>query len=178
MEECTVIGLTDSVKDIRAAFNKARNNMDSMEKGLQFVETYFTDKNFPGWTWSIYTRGTFQNKPYFEIDGVSDDSFTRTMYAKMNLKYNCCNKTGPVLVIQNLIPKMNVWNLELEEKQLYRKEMDPILRTFEGMKFKNPDPFIPQIAKIITDIKKMEDVNNGVLQFKSLIKQIQLKKDF
>ena len=46
------------------------------------------------------------------------------------------------------------------------------------MKFKNPDPFIPQIAKILTDIKKKEDVNNGALQLKSLLKQIQLKKDF
>jgi hypothetical protein len=56
--------------------------------------------------------------------------------------------------------------------------MDPIFNSFEGMKFKNPDPFIPQIAKILTDIKKLEDVNNGALQLKSLIKQIQLKKDF
>lgn len=180
MEECEVIGLTETVKDIRAAFNKVRNNMDCMEKGLQFVESYFTDKNFPGWNWCAYTRGTFQNKPYFEIEGVSDvsPSFCRPMYAKMNLKYNCCNKTGPVLVIQNLIPKINVWTLELEDKQLYRNEMDTIIKTYEGMKFKNPDPFIPQIAKILTDIKKKEDVNNGAIQLKSLLKQIQLKKDF
>lgn len=40
--------LTDFVKDIRADFGKVHKNVDSMEKGLQFVESYFTDKNFPG----------------------------------------------------------------------------------------------------------------------------------
>ena len=175
MEECTV-SLTDFVKDLRADFDKCRKNMESMEKGLQFVESYFTDKNFPGWTWRIYTRGTYQNKPYFEIDGNS--SMNSTEYAQISLKYNCCNKTGPVFVIKNLIPKMNAWNLEWDDKQLYRNEMDPIIKTYEGMRFKNPDPFIPQIAKILTDIKKIEDVHSGVLQLKSLIKQIQLKKDF
>ena len=81
-------------------------------------------------------------------------------------------------VIQNIIPEINAWSLEWNDKQSYRNEMDPIFQTFEGMKLKNPDPFIPQIAKILTDIKKMEDVHNGALQLKSLIKQIQLKKDF
>lgn len=170
------MSLTDFVKDLRADFDKCRKNMESMEKGLQFVESYFTDKNFPGWTWRIYTRGTYQNKPYFEIDGNS--SMNSTEYAQISLKYNCCNKTGPVFVIKNLIPKMNAWNLEWDDKQLYRNEMDPIIKTYEGMRFKNPDPFIPQIAKILTDIKKIEDVHSGVLQLKSLIKQIQLKKDF
>ena len=73
---------------------------------------------------------------------------------------------------------MNAWNLEWSDKQLYRNEMEPILKIYEGMKFKNPDPFIPQIANILTDIKKLEDVHNGVIQLKSLFKQIQLKKDF
>lgn len=176
MEECSMIGLTESVKNIRTDFDKTRKNMDSMEKGLQFVESYFTDKNFPGWEWRIYTRGTFQNKPYFEIDG--NTSMNTTQYAQISLKYNCCNKTGPVLVIQDLIPTLNVWSLEWNAKQSYCKEMDPILDTFEGMKFKNPDPFLPQIAKILTDLKKYEDTHNGALQFKSLLKQIQLKKDF
>ena len=81
-------------------------------------------------------------------------------------------------MIQKLIPELNAWALEWNERQAYCKEMDPIFKTFEGMRFKNPDPFIPQIAKILTDIKKKEDVNNGALQLKSLIKQIQLKKDF
>lgn len=40
--------LTDDVKNIKADFEKTLKNMDSMEKGLQFVESYFTDKNFPG----------------------------------------------------------------------------------------------------------------------------------
>ena len=177
MEECTMSDLTDNVKDIRDEFDKTRKNMDSMETGLKFVESYFTGKNFPGWNWSIYPRGTFQNKPYFEIEGVSDNCFA-TQYARISLKYNCCNKTGPVLVIQNLIPTLNVWSLEWNAKQSYCKEMDPILDTFEGMKFKNPDPFLPQIAKILTDLKKYEDTHNGALQFKSLLKQIQLKKDF
>lgn len=176
MEEFTMIGLTDGVKNIRADFDKVRKNMDSMEKGLQFVESYFTNKNFPGWSWKIYTRGTYQNKPSFEIEGFS--SMNSTEYAEISLKYNCCNKTGPVLVIQNFIPKMNVWQLEFKDKQSYKNEMDPILVAFYGMRFKNPDPFIPQIAKILTDIKKIEDVHNGALQFKSLLKQIQLKKDF
>lgn len=169
--------LTDFVKDIREEFDKTRKNMDSLETGLKFVESYFTDKNFPGWNWSIYTRGTYQNKPYFEVEGVSDDYFV-TQYAKLSLKYNCCNKTGPALVIQALIPKLNAWTLEGEDKQAYRNEMEPILRTFDGMRFKNPEPFIPQIANILTDIKKKEDIHNGALQFKSLLKQIQLKKDF
>ena len=178
MEECAV-SLTDNVKNIRADFDKARNNMDYMEKGLQFVESYFTDKNFPGWCWRIYTRGTFQNKPYFEIQGNSHiPSMNCSQYATICLRYNCCNKTGAVLVIQDLAPEMNAWSLEWNDKQAYCKEMDPIFQSFEGMKFKNPDPFIPQIAKILTDIKKLEDVNNGALQLKSLIKQIQLKKDF
>lgn len=178
MEECTV-KLTDSIKDIRADFAKARKNMDYMEKGLQFVESYFTDKNFPGWCWRIYTRGTFLNKPYFEIKGNSHiQSMNCRQYAQISLKYNCCTKTGHVLVIQNLIPEINALNLEWKDMQAYRNEMDPIFQSFEGMKFKNPDPFIPQIAKILTDIKKMEDVNNGALQLKSLLKQIQLKKDF
>lgn len=76
------------------------------------------------------------------------------------------------------IPELNAWYLEWNDKQAYYKEIEPILQSFEGMKFKNPDPFIPQIAKILTDIKKKENVNNGALQLKSLIKQIQLKKDF
>lgn len=101
-----------------------------------------------------------------------------TQYATISLKYNCCNKTTPALVIQNIIPELNAYRLEWDEKQAYSKEMEPIFKTFEGMRFKNPDPFIPQIAKILTDIKKKEDVHNGVLQFKSLLKQIQLKKDF
>lgn len=171
--------LTDFVKDIRADFDKARKNMDFMEKGLKFVESYFTDKNFPGWKWSVYTRGTLQNKPYFEIQGNSHiPSMNCTQYATICLKYKCCNKTGPVIVIQDLAPEMNAWALEWNEKQAYCKEMDPIFQSFEGMKFKNPDPVIPQLAKILTDIKKKEDVNNGKLQLKSLIKQIQLKKDF
>lgn len=171
--------LTDFVKEIRADFDKVRKNMDSMEKGLQFVESYFTDKNFPGWKWSIYTRGTYQNKPYFEIQGNSHmPSMNCTQYATICLKYNCCNKTGAVLVIQDLAPEMNAWSLDWVDKQAYCKEMDPIFQSFEGMRFKNPDPFIPQIAKILTDIKKMEDVHNGVLQFKSLIKQIEFNKDF
>lgn len=170
--------LIDFVKDIRADFDKVRKNADSMEKGLHFVESYFTDKNFPGWKWSVYTRGTFQNKPYFEIEGTSHIASMNTQYATISLKYNCCNKTGSVIVIQNLAPEMNAWALEWNEKQAYCKEMDPISQSFEGMKFKNPDPFIPQIAKILTDIKKKEDVNNGKLQLKSLLKQIQLKKDF
>lgn len=175
MEECTV-SLTDYVKDLRADFEKCRKNVESMKKGLQFVESYFTDKNFPGWAWKISTRGTYQNKPYFEIDGNSNMNFSE--YARIGLKCNCCNKTGPVFVIQNLIPKINVWNLEWKDKQSYKNEMDPILISFYGMRFKNPDPFIPQIAKILTDIKKLENVHNGALQFKSLLKQIQLKKDF
>lgn len=174
--------LTDFVKDIRNDFDKARKNMDFMDKGLQFVESYFTDKNFPGWCWRIYTRETLQNKPYFEIQGNSHiPSMNCTQYATyatICLKYNCCNKTGPVIVIQNLAPKMNAWALEWNEKQAYSKEMEPIFKTFVGMRFKNHDPFIPQIAKFLTDIKKKEDVHNGVLQFKSLLKQIQLKKDF
>lgn len=170
--------LTDFVKDIRADFGKVHKNVDSMEKGLQFVESYFTDKNFPGWKWSVYTRGTFQNKPYFEIEGTSRIASMNTQYATISLKYNCCNKTTPALVIQNIIPELNAYRLEWDEKQAYSKEMEPIFKTFEGMRFKNPDPFIPQIAKILTDIKKKEDVHNGVLQFKSLLKQIQLKKDF
>ena len=168
--------LNDFVKNLRADFDKCRKNMESMEKGLQFVESYFTDKNFPGCTWRIYTRGTYQNKPSFEIDGNS--SMHISEYATISLKYNCCNKTAPVFVIQTLKPKMNAWNLEWSDKQLYRNEMDPILKTFEGMKFKNPDPIIPQIANILIDIKKLEDVHKGILQFKSLLKQIQLKKDF
>lgn len=170
--------LTDFVKDIRADFDKVRKNMDYMEKGLKFVESYFADKNFPGWKWSVYTRGTFQNKPYFEIEGTSRTESMNTQYATITLKYNCCNKTTPALVIQNIIPELNAYRLEWKDKQAYRDEMDPIFKTFEGMRFKNPDPFIPQIAKILTDIKKKEDVHNGVLQFKSLLKQIQLKKDF
>lgn len=171
--------MNESVKSIRAEFDRCRKNMDSMEKGLQFVESYFTDKNFPGWSWRIYTRGTFQNKPYFEIQGNSHiPSMNCTQYATICLKYNCCNKTVPVIVIQDLAPEMNAWSLEWNEKQAYCKEMDPIFQSFEGMKFKNPDPVIPQLAKILTDIKKKEDVNNGALQLKSLIKQIQLKKDF
>ena len=178
MEECTV-SLTDNVKNIRADFDKARNNMDYMEKGLQFVESYFTDKNFPGWCWRIYTCGTFQNKPYFKIKGNSHiPSMNCSQYATICLRYNCCNKTGAFLVIQDLAPEMKDWSLEWNDKQAYCKEMDPIFQSFEGMKFKNPDPFIPQIAKILTDIKKLEDVNNGALQLKSLLKQIQLKKDF
>lgn len=163
--------MNESVQSIRNDFDKARKNMDFMDKGLQFVESYFTDKNFPGWCWRIYTRGTLQNKPYFEIQGNSHiPSMNCTQYATICLKYNCCNKTGPVIVIQDLAE----WN----EKQAYCKEMDPIFQSFEGMKFKNPDPVIPQLAKILTDIKKKEDVNNGKLQLKSLLKQIQLKKDF
>ena len=176
MEECSMSDLTDCVKGIRTDFEKCRKNMESMEKGLQFVESYFTDKNFPGWTWRIYTRGTYQNKPSFEIDGNS--SMHVSEYATISLKYNCCNKTGPVFVIQTIKPKMNAWNLEWSDKQLYRNEMDPIIKTYEGMKFKNLDPIIPQIANILTDIKKLEDVHNGVIQLKSLFKQIQLKKDF
>lgn len=168
--------LTDFIKDLRADFDKCRKNMESMEKGLQFVESYFTDKNFPGWTWRIYTRGTYQNKPSFEIDGSS--SMNISEYATISLKNNCCNKNGSVFVIQTIKPKLNAWNLEWDDKQLYRNEMDPIIKIYEGMRFKNPDPFIPQIAKILTDIKKIEDVHSGVLQLKSLIKQIQLKKDF
>lgn len=168
MEECAV---NESIKSIRNDFDKARKNMDFMEKGLQFVESYFTDKNFPGWKWSVYTRGTFQNKPYFEIEGTSRIASMNTEYATISLKYNCCNKTTPALVIQNIIPELNVY-------MAYRDKMDPILKTFEGMRFKNSDPFIPQLAKILTDIKKKEDVNNGALKLKSLIKQIQLKKDF
>ena len=168
--------LTDFVNGIRTDFEKCRNNMESMEKGLQFVESYFTDKNFPGWTWRIYTRGTYQNKPSFEIDGSS--SMNISEYATISLKYNCCNKTCPVFVIQTIKPKMNAWNLEWNDKQLYRDEMDPIIKTYEGMRFKNPDTIIPQIANILTDIKKIEDVHSGVLQLKSLLKQIQLKKDF
>lgn len=153
--------------------------MDYMEKGLQFVESYFTDKNFPGWCWRIYTRETFQNKPYFEIQGNSHiPSMNCEQYATIWLKCNCCNKTGSVIVIQKLIPELNDWYLEWNDKQAYYKEIEPILQSFEGMKFKNPDPFIPQIAKILTDIKKKENINNGALQLKSLIKQIQLKKDF
>lgn len=179
MEECTMSDLTDCVKGIRNDFEKCRKNMVYMENGLQFVESYFTNKNFPGWTWRIYPRGTYQNKPYFEIQGNSHiPSMNCTQYATICLKYNCCNKTGSVIVIQDLAPEMNAWALEWNEKQAYCKEMDPIFQSFEGMKFKNPDPFIPQIAKILTDIKKKEDVNNGALQLKSLLKQIQLKKDF
>ena len=178
MEECAV-SLIENAKNIRADFDKARKNMDYMEKGLQFVESYFTDKNFPGWCWRIYTRGTFQNKPYFEIQGNSHiPSMNCTQYATICLKYNCCNKTGSVIVIQKLIPELNAWYLEWNDKQAYYKEIEPILQSFEGIKFKNPDQFIPQIAKILTDIKKKENVNNGALQLKSLIKQIQLKKDF
>lgn len=173
------MSLIENAKNIRANFDKARKNMDYMEKGLQFVESYFTDKNFPGWCWRIYTRGTFQNKPYFEIQGNSHiPSMNFEQYATIWLKCNCCNKTGSVIVIQKLIPELNAWYLEWNDKQAYYKEMEPILQSFEGMKFKNPDPFIPQIAKILTDIKKKENVNNGALQLKSLIKQIQLKKDF
>lgn len=173
------MSLIENAKNIRADFDKARKNMDYMEKGLQFVESYFTDKNFPGWCWRIYTRGTFQNKPYFEIQGNSHiPSMNFEQYAKICLKYNCCNKTGSVIVIQKLIPELNAWYLEWNDKQAYYKEIEPILQSFEGMKFKNPDPFIPQIAKILTDINKKENVNNGALQLKSLIKQIQLKKDF
>lgn len=173
------MSLIENAKNIRADFDKARNNMDYMDKGLQFVESYFTDKNFPGWCWRIYTRGTFQNKPYFEIQGNSQiPSMNFEQYATICLKYNCCNKTGSVIVIQKLIPELNAWYLEWNDKQAYYKEIEPILQSFEGMKFKNPDPFIPQIAKILTDIKKKENVNNGALQLKSLIKQIQLKKDF
>lgn len=173
------MSLIENAKNIRADFDKARKNMDYMEKGLQFVESYFTDKNFPGWCWRIYTRGTFQNKPYFEIQGNSHiPSMNFEQYATIWLKYNCCNKTGSVIVIQKLIPELNAWYLEWNDKQAYYKEIEPILQSFEGMKFKNPDPFIPQIAKILTDIKKKENVNNGALQLKSLIKQIQLKKDF
>ena len=178
MEECAV-SLTDNVKNIRADFDKARNNMDYMEKGLQFVESYFTDKNFPGWCWIIYTRGSFQNKPYFEIKGNSHiPSMNGSQYATICLRYNCCNKTGPVLIIKNIIPEINAWALEWNDNQAYCKEMDPILDSFDGMKFKNPDPFIPQIAKILTDLKKFEDTHTGAIQLKSLIKQIQLKKDF
>lgn len=173
------MSLIENAKNIRADFDKARKNMDYMEKGLQFVESYFTDKNFPGWCWRIYTRGTFQNKPYFEIQGNSHiPSMNFEQYATIWLKCNCCNKTGSVIVIQKLIPELNAWYLEWNDKQAYYKEIEPILQSFEGMKFKNPDPFIPQIAKILTDIKKKENVNNGALQLKSLIKQIQLKKDF
>lgn len=173
------MSLIENAKNIRADFDKARKNMDYMDKGLQFVESYFTDKNFPGWCWRIYTRGTFQNKPYFEIQGNSQiPSMNFEQYATICLKYNCCNKTGSVIVIQKLIPELNAWYLEWNDKQAYYKEIEPILQSFEGMKFKNPDPFIPQIAKILTDIKKKENVNNGALQLKSLIKQIQLKKDF
>lgn len=173
------MSLIENAKNIRADFDKARKNMDYMEKGLQFVESYFTDKNFPGWCWRIYTRGTFQNKPYFEIQGNSHiPSMNFEQYATIWLKYNCCNKTGSVIVIQKLIPELNAWYLEWNDKQAYYKEIEPILQSFEGMKFKNPDQFIPQIAKILTDIKKKENVNNGALQLKSLIKQIQLKKDF
>lgn len=173
------MSLIENAKNIRADFDKARKNMDYMEKGLQFVESYFTDKNFPGWCWRIYTRGTFQNKPYFKIQGNSHiPSMNGEQYATIWLKYNCCNKTGSVIVIQKLIPELNAWYLEWNDKQAYDKEIEPILQSFEGMKFKNPDPFIPQIAKILTDIKKKENVNNGALQLKSLIKQIQLKKDF
>lgn len=173
------MSLIENAKNIRADFDKARKNMDYMEKGLQFVESYFTDKNFPGWCWRIYTRGTFQNKPYFEIQGNSHiPSMNFEQYATIWLKCNCCNKTGSVIVIQKLIPELNDWYLEWNDKQAYYKEIEPILQSFEGMKFKNPDPFIPQIAKILTDIKKKENVNNGALQLKSLIKQIQLKKDF
>ena len=168
--------LTYDVKNIKADFEKTLKNMDSMEKGLQFVESYFTDKNFPGWEWRIYTRGTFQNKPYFEIDG--NTSMNSTQHAKISLKYTCCNKTGPVLVIQSLKPKLNYCFFDYKLKQLYLKEIDPVLKTFNGMRFKNYDTFLPQIAKILTEIKKMEDVHNGALQFKSLLKQIQLKKDF
>lgn len=173
------MSLIENAKNIRADFDKARKNMDYMEKGLQFVESYFTDKNFPGWCWRIYTRGTYQNKPYFEIQGNSHiPSMNCEQYATIWLKCNCCNKTGSVIVIQKLIPELNAWYLEWNDKQAYYKEIEPILQSFEGMKFKNPDPFIPQIAKILTDIKKKENVNNGALQLKSLIKQIQLKKDF
>ena len=173
------MSLIENAKNIRADFDKARKNMDYMEKGLQFVESYFTDKNFPGWCWRIYTRGTFQNKPYFEIQGNSHiPSMNFEQYATIWLKCNCCNKTGSVIVIQKLIPELNAWYLEWNDKQAYYKEIEPILQSFEGMKFKNPDQFIPQIAKILTDIKKKENVNNGALQLKSLIKQIQLKKDF
>mgnify|MGYP003435930601 CR=1 FL=1 len=173
------MSLIENAKNIRADFDKARKNMDYMEKGLQFVESYFTDKNFPGWCWRIYTSGTFQNKPYFEIQGNSHiPSMNIEQYATIWLKCNCCNKTGSVIVIQKLIPELNVWYLEWNDKQAYYKEIEPILQSFEGMKFKNPDPFIPQIAKILTDIKKKENVNNGALQLKSLIKQIKLKKDF
>lgn len=173
------MSLIENAKNIRADFDKARKNMDYMEKGLQFVESYFTDKNFPGWCWRIYTRGTFQNKPYFEIQGNSHiPSMNFEQYATIWLKYNCCNKTGSVIVIQKLIPELNAWYLEWNDKQAYYKEIEPILQSFEGMKFKNPDPVIPQLAKILTDIKKKENVNNGALQLKSLIKQIQLKKDF
>lgn len=173
------MSLIENAKNIRADFDKARKNMDYMEKGLQFVESYFTDKNFPGWCWRIYTRGTFQNKPYFEIQGNSHiPSMNCEQYATIWLKYNCCNKTGSVIVIQKLIPELNAWYLEWNDKQAYYKEMDQIFQSFEGMKFKNPDPVIPQLAKILTDIKKKEDVNNGAIQLKSLFKQIQLKKDF
>lgn len=171
--------MNESVQIVRAVFDRCRKNIDRMETGLQFVESYFTENNFPGWHWNIYTRGTLQNKTYFEIEGTSPvPNMNCIKYSKISLKYNCCNKTGPVLIIKNIIPEMNAWSLEGNDKQAYRNEMDPIFQSFEGMMFKNPDPFIPQIAKILTDIKKMEDVNNGALQLKSLLKQIQLKKDF
>lgn len=171
--------MIESIKSIKTEFEKCRKNMEYMETGMQFAESYFNDKNFPGWDWKIYTRGTLQNKPYFEIEGYSHvPSMYNTKYARIILKYNCCNKTGPVLIIQNIIPELNVWELKYEDKQVYKNEMDPIGKSFEGMRFKNPDPFLPQIAKILTDMKKIEDVHNGALQFKSLLKQIQLKKDF
>lgn len=171
--------MIELVQGIRSDFDKCRKNIDYLETGLQFIESYFTENKFPGWLWNVYTRGTLQNKPYFEIEGTSHvPSMNCTQYAQISLKYNCCNKTGPVLIIQNLIPELNAWSLEWSDKQAYRNEMDPIYKSFEGMKFKNPDPVLPQIAKILTDMKKLEDVHNGALQFKSLLKQIQLKKDF
>ena len=69
------------------SFEVCSKNIEHLKNGISYVESYFSDKNFPGWVWTINVRGNYQNKPYLEINGASSEtSLNCTSYARIYLK--------------------------------------------------------------------------------------------
>ena len=155
---------------LKKSFDKCRENMVHLEKAVKYLESILTEENFPHWEWDICVRGTYQNRPYIEFDGKTKSYDCATV----SMRYNCCNKRKDSFIVECISPELPYYKLEWTDKNLIFETTE----LFQGLKIDNIENFLPKLCDILKGLKKLEELNSGCIQLKTLLKELKIEKDF
>lgn len=154
---------------------KCRNNADSIEIAIETIRNDLNDTNFPNWDWDIVLRGTLQNKPYLSLRGTYHNPQKYSEYASIMIECACCNKQHKssfrITAIQTVLYQHS---LPYSHTHLYDEAIEDVV----GLKCDKLTTDIAKICKILTETKTENDLSYCKMQVGSIIKQINLKKDF